>query len=671
MNVTIAKCDTIFVSSLSQYKKISELGLSKIADLGQGWLPHPSTEVDYIPFTSNISIKSRHSYWLLISLHNDLDDSVSLTLKGTPDYFSLFKSQNNQMTNIGNAGFLHPSKTLAVYYARSLIPFKLSPGETSNFYIWFYERHRNPVESSFFLSKENGMLFQEYKSQINTLIYTLLFLGAFCFLSLFVLFMYYKSRHRVYLYYTLYLVGAVLYSLTRLSNITLLGNWLNNYPLWRVLCNEPTQFLFFAAYNFFIIELLDIKNQNKALAKTLRLLALFYIIYALIFVVYHYISFNQEIRETSFYIHRSILFPINIFLIIWCAFTIKSPVLKYFLVGVSSFMLASLLAVFSVAFLRKIDTEYIKAINIFQLGLMTEALCFAFALGYKIKVNEDEKNENRNALIRQLETNRIITEQANLALEGKVKQRTEELIAANQKIAEQEAAEVKAYFSQKLSQAETMALRSQMNPHFLFNSLNSIKYLIQSQQNQLAIKYLTRFSKLVRMVLEHSRTELVSLKAELDALKLYLEIESDRLGDQFTYQITAARNIQTSQIEMPPMLLQPFVENAIWHGLLNSNKLQKKLSICISKDSNKNATLCTISDNGIGRAKAEALKKNTHKNRQSLGLTLILERISLFNQQYTNKIEVVVEDIVKNGEIDGTRVLIYFYDNIDNNSHIS
>ena len=116
-----------------------------------------------------------------------------------------------------------------------------------------------------------------------------------------------------------------------------------------------------------------------------------------------------------------------------------------------------------------------------------------------------------------------------------------------------------------------MALRSQMNPHFLFNSLNSIKYLIQSAENKLAITYLIKFSKLVRLVLEHSKSELITLQSEVAALQLYLEIESNRLGEQFSYEISIPPNINLEEIQLPPMFLQPLEEkhyktaSIIWH----------------------------------------------------------------------------------------------------------
>ncbi|MEI6155425.1 MAG: histidine kinase, partial [Deltaproteobacteria bacterium] len=123
-------------------------------------------------------------------------------------------------------------------------------------------------------------------------------------------------------------------------------------------------------------------------------------------------------------------------------------------------------------------------------------------------------------------------------------------------------------FSKQLAQAETKALRAQMNPHFIFNCLNSINSLVLEHKHELASEYLIKFSKLMRLILDNSRCETISIERELDALKLYFMLESARFDNKFNTIYQIQEGINCSAVLIPPMLLQPFVENAIWHGLL-------------------------------------------------------------------------------------------------------
>ena len=143
----------------------------------------------------------------------------------------------------------------------------------------------------------------------------------------------------------------------------------------------------------------------------------------------------------------------------------------------------------------------------------------------------------------------------------------------------------KASIEQQLAELEGKALRAQMNPHFIFNSLNAIQECVVSGKIDAAYDYLARFSKLLRMVLNNSEKDLVSLQEEIDMLNIYLELESLRFKDSFSYEINIAPNIETEMSEVPPLLLQPYIENAIWHGLMHKEG-EKKLRIdCEEKNS--------------------------------------------------------------------------------------
>ena len=143
------------------------------------------------------------------------------------------------------------------------------------------------------------------------------------------------------------------------------------------------------------------------------------------------------------------------------------------------------------------------------------------------------------------------------------------IVKANAEAEKKEAERILMDTQQKMSEVEMQALRAQMNPHFIFNCLNSInRYIVKSDQATASL-YLTKFAKLIRLILDNSNTKNVMLSNELEALKLYIDMESLRFDKKFTYSIVVDSGISTDSIEVPPLIIQPYVENAIWHGLLH------------------------------------------------------------------------------------------------------
>ncbi|HUR10835.1 MAG TPA: histidine kinase [Flavitalea sp.] len=203
-------------------------------------------------------------------------------------------------------------------------------------------------------------------------------------------------------------------------------------------------------------------------------------------------------------------------------------------------------------------------------------------------------------------------------------------------------------------QLEMQALRAQMNPHFIFNSLSSINHFILKNESKTASSYLTRFSRLIRMVLINSQKPLISLQDELEMLSIYLEMERLRFKNAFNYGITFINTIDSDNIRIPPLLLQPFCENAVWHGLMNKDG-EGRLDIELSMENN---TLnCIITDNGIGRKKAEEMKSKSAEKEKSMGLKITAERLSLLNAGKGMSTHYTIEDLVdEQGAPAGTRV---------------
>lgn len=192
--------------------------------------------------------------------------------------------------------------------------------------------------------------------------------------------------------------------------------------------------------------------------------------------------------------------------------------------------------------------------------------------------------------------------------------------------------------SEKLSAAKLEALRSQMNPHFIFNCLNSIDNLIQSNDKEGATLYLAKFAKLIRSILETSRTNTVPCWKDMETLKVYIELEALRLDNKFSYGIHIAPEILNGDYKVPPLVIQPFVENAIHHGLLNKISSNRELSIHVWAEGNY--IHYSVTDNGVGRAKASAYKQLNRSEHVSMGMQISQERINLFNL-YQEAVEII------------------------------
>lgn len=206
----------------------------------------------------------------------------------------------------------------------------------------------------------------------------------------------------------------------------------------------------------------------------------------------------------------------------------------------------------------------------------------------------------------------------------------------------------------QLSELEMLALRVQMNPHFIFNCLSSINRYILINNIESASSYLTKFSRLIRMVLQHSEKSMITLENELEMLRRYLDLERLRFKNAFDYCITFVNTIDTATIFVPPLILQPFAENAIWHGLMHKKGVGH-LDIALKVEA-KVLTI-VITDNGIGRSEAAVLKSKDAEKDKSRGMKITIERLALLNKAIDQKSFFDIEDVKdEEGNTSGTKV---------------
>jgi tetratricopeptide (TPR) repeat protein len=219
-----------------------------------------------------------------------------------------------------------------------------------------------------------------------------------------------------------------------------------------------------------------------------------------------------------------------------------------------------------------------------------------------------------------------------------------------------ESKRTQAELQQQATELEMQALRAQMNPHFIFNSLNSINRFILQNNKAQASEYLTKFSKLVRMILQNSQASFITLENELESLKLYLDLEALRFDHHFEYIISVPPDLDADVMKVPPLIIQPYVENAIWHGLMHK---QEKGHLNIELEQEGDYLFFIITDDGIGRKQADLLNSKKVGRHQSMGLKITADRIAMLHKLNGNESPVTINDLVNpDGSAAGTEVIV-------------
>jgi len=206
-----------------------------------------------------------------------------------------------------------------------------------------------------------------------------------------------------------------------------------------------------------------------------------------------------------------------------------------------------------------------------------------------------------------------------------------------------------------LLQLEQKALQLQMNPHFIFNALNTVQSLFMSNEQGAARQLLSKFAKLMRAILENSRASVIPLQNEIDLLDNYLAIEQFSRPGKFDYTLTVDPTIDPDEVNIPPMLIQPFVENAIIHGV-NPLKHAGQINLSFKKEGSQ--LVCSVEDNGVGRQASAKLQEQNARKHKSVALDVTEERLEFLNQDHNSK-SLIISDLKNDdGSIAGTKVLI-------------
>lgn len=473
--------------------------------------------------------------------------------------------------------------------------------------------------------------------------FTTLIIGLCAFLGLIALVQGIYSNARDYKLWSLYLFSNALFFFAgldynfKMDIITgaLRLGWLEFRRPWGI----PAQYIVVIAYLSFIMSFLKLRLHDYALHKVITYLQ---ITLGIITIVAFW--------SVTYYLH-TIYLDVFIFLIVLVLFGIfvrisnkDIPQKGLLMIGSIGVLICGLIATtIDQLSLSDPNSFFLNPFNIYSIGVIFELVFFSLALSQRT-IQIEIENQN-------------LQKKYSQELELEIATRTKEIEEKTKQLEEERLHKITSDFELKIAEIEMSALRSQMNPHFIFNCLNSIKLYSIENDSKAASEYLTKFSRLIRLVLENSRSEKVTLENELETLKLYMDMEAMRFKEKVNYSIIIDKKVDTPFIEIPPLLIQPFVENAIWHGLMHK-ELGGNITIDLQNIDDKILKI-SVTDDGVGRKKSLELQSKTATRNKSYGMQATNERVALINHVYKTdtKIEIIdLEDINKNPI--GTRVII-------------
>lgn len=554
-------------------------------------------------------------FWINFNTVSTLEKDTTLILKlgGKNEETSLYEYKNNELVLIGRTGFGSRITDLSVKsdYWRVYLPIKKQ--RTQLFYLLISKYQYNIIYQWPYLETFDTA----YKEKVDELITSpasfknlKLWVAGFYFAVFIYCCLKYFLQRRVksYLYYALASIWLFLRYSLQVDALVFEVNWLpwlNNDFIF--LLSFIPQSIF---YILFLSEFLQVR-QNRFLNLFVKICLVQWLLMLIIMPV-HFVWPEQSIITKVFWKYNAL--PFLILLLLLSYYTRPKPnrgYLKFAFIGLVTLSVAFIFVVvpkwlYFNSYLPHWYYHLNNQYDLITLAFVVDTILFLTALAYKDRLDELER--------------------------------------INLKI--------------KNAENEHKILRLQMNPHFIFNCLNSINLYIEQNNSVLASNYLSKFSQLMRLSLAHSRKEKIILSEEIKTIKLYLEMETMRFKGKLKYTFEMEDTVDVDFIEIPPMLIQPYIENAIWHGLMHK-KEGGEILINISQDFTKQTLLITIRDNGIGRVKAAELNSKAAEKEKSYGTLITGERIANFNKEFNTNTQIHTEDLYNDeNQAIGTLVLI-------------
>ncbi|MEE9408388.1 MAG: histidine kinase [Polaribacter sp.] len=452
---------------------------------------------------------------------------------------------------------------------------------------------------------------------------------------------YFYTKDKSFAIYAGYLLLVAIYLITKTTNES--SNYISEkFHSFFIGATWIIQIYYWMLYSWFSIHFLNLKVKDKKLANLITRYILITSVFCTLFFIIDLVVFDRQYMAKFFMLVFTPVSLLIVFFILKTMYRIENKINKFFVFGLIFFLGFSLLALYF-STIREYPFEFVRPIDLFMIGVLLEAITISIGLGYKFHIYRQERDDYNLLLITELKNNEALKDQLNEKLSEKV-----EIYKLS---------EIETLYEKQINELRLTSLLSQMNPHFIFNALNSIKLYIINNEQKLAARYLNKFSKLIRRILEASNTKEISLQEELETMDLYMAIENIRFSNEIDFQIKFDDTLKLQTIKIPPLVLQPFLENAIWHGL-SSKKSNKNIILSVNEE-DKKYILITIEDNGIGRTASAKIKSEKSINRKSIGINLTRERLSNFVKNLKNDYSIIYEDLIDESKTAiGTKVIL-------------
>ncbi len=506
---------------------------------------------------------------------------------------------------------------------------------------------------------QTNITLDDYLNATKAIYTSYFFQGSFFVMALYMFILYVQNKKKDYLYYGIYLTLFFIYFTLRINSVLQINLLMDNLNLHYHLL-LPLVLSSTGIYVQFIIVFANIKKYDLAFVKVLNIFS--YTVYIVSILILTYTILTNDFESVGKY-RPYIMLPLHIFTLyaLIKAYIVVKSNLRYYILFSNFFLyIFTVIGVYSakgLSFTENLTSHYLLgfySFNSSQLGTFIEMIGFSLGLGYKFRLIEKEKNEIKEKYIDQLKENELVIERSNIELKKLLEIRTLEIEEKNKLLIKEQQLKLKSDFEQKLTKSELASLRARINPHFLFNSLNSIKSFIIANDVKKSVSYFSKFAKLLRYSLNHSSTDFVNLEKEIKFLKDYTALENLRLTKDIDFQLIIPKELEIQKIQVPPLVIQPFIENALWHGL----SLKKGKGILLLETKTKGDHLeIHIIDNGIGREASRKINRN--KRFKSKGISITAERLDIFSRIYNLKKTFEIIDLKdKNNQPLGTQVII-------------
>ncbi len=554
----------------------------------------------------------RYCFWLKFTVTNPTDSTIeTLFTTGVHKSIDVFRKVEGKYIKLQSINQTLRPNQRPYKFDESYLPLNFESKQTYELLVKVTEH----PQLYFKLTPKLVSYAAEYEDKIRAFddeyiyfVHDGIYISILVFVATYMFIMYFVERKRYYLYYGFYLFFLVLFAFWAVEHSPYIELIFTYLPTLKFSANNNTYLLITNIfYYLFHYEFLDLPKVAPKFSKILVTYIKILISLLLLDTFINFVLKDYSLGGKIWILTQPVIAFFGIYGTVQL-YRLKGTLVRYIQIGSTVLVIGAIIGFLEQLLLIKpSDNVLMRLAPSFGLNyaVLIEIFCFSMALAYKTWLSQ----RTRNQLLR------------------------------------------------SIKESELRTLRSQINPHFIFNSLNSIKAYILKDRQLEASEYLTDFSTLMRAILQQSKEKFITLTDELETTLLYVKLENLRFEDGFVFNFSIDENIDTDEVLIPPMLFQPYLENAIKHGLMSKNQDRMLSLSIIQKD--KNSIFITIDDNGIGREQASLQRKNTPKH-QSMGMSINDERVQLLG--VTNDLHIsikIIDKKTKQGISEGTRVEIH------------